>query len=642
MTDPKYDNPLPGPAGRKPAIGTVYVDSRTGETKQVVLGRRDTVLRPGATKKPKPVKAKKPSTVLDVLKENYAATSDRLAQAEAANASFTTLPIGVSAPATVNFEGQQYSPQEMQKQIDAISQENDAAKETLDVLLVPAQNLQNQRTEIKSKIDDAVENNKINRQLGVAPVLSETQISKLRKDLTVLDKKIVEAVNPTAKDVPSASPQVAATIASVLPVNRKFVTPEAAAQSIATPAIPQPAPTKPGAAPRTPTATTPTQTTGTGAPAPKSVSTPATKAVFDTEIVNERNTALKKNYTNVNDYLTDSGRFAKGSADYKRRAAYVKDQRTQFAGRVSTVGATEASSWLNSAKADYGWIASLYETDASIKKLLDDAVTFKYTPQRFLAEYNKTSWYNNTAPKLRQYQQEKNSPEWADKLTDSGNAIRQRATAKGIQLSDETISYLAEESRKWQWTEIELDNSIGAQYVAQVNAAETAATQNTGILTGQTDIRTSTQYQELKSITGSYLLDNVTEDELSQYTKDILVGTKTKETFKRDMAARAKLRYSSLGDYIDQGYDLKSVTQDYRMAAASTLEVDSGAVDFTSDTYAKAFNYVDPDSGKSRQMNLQEWNSYLRGLPEWQKTENAKEAYTKVALGLAQSFGRRM
>ena len=273
---------------------------------------------------------------------------------------------------------------------------------------------------------------------------------------------------------------------------------------------------------------------------------------------------------------------------------------------------------------------------------MDDAVTFKYTPQRFLAEYNKTSWYNNTAPKLRQYQQEKNSPEWADKLTDSGNAIRQRATAKGIQLSDETISYLAEESRKWQWTEIELDNSIGAQYVAQVNAAETAATQNTGILTGQTDIRTSTQYQELKSITGSYLLDNVTEDELSQYTKDILVGTKTKETFKRDMAARAKLRYSSLGDYIDQGYDLKSVTQDYRMAAASTLEVDSGAVDFTSDTYAKAFNYVDPDSGKSRQMNLQEWNSYLRGLPEWQKTENAKEAYTKVALGLAQSFGRRM
>lgn len=637
MTDPKYDNPLPGPGGRKPGIGTVYVDPRTGETKQVVLGGRDTVLRPGATKKPTPPKQEKAKAkegkIVSQEEYNAARSLMEVTRDALALARFAESQIGDPV-----YQGKVYKGvegrQELKQIVEQLKSFADESFEKFRVVAEPIEKVQTKIDDIDKKLKDTVSEGE--KKAGVKP-LSPAEKAKLKEEKAKLATKL-KVVAPVTTEPAGAEKVVTPAAGEPQQIDLNKVMGPVASRGTGTPAVtttPKPGVAPTGAKPRT-TTTTP----GTGAPA--TTATPAAKAVFDTEIVNERNVALKKSYTNVNDYLTDNGRFAKGSADYKRRAAYVKDQRTQFTNRVSTIGATEATSWLNSAKADYGWIASLYETDASIKKLLDDAVTYKYTPERFLAEYNKTSWYNTTAPKLRQYQQEKNSPEWADKLTDSGNVIRQRATAKGIQLSEATISYLAEESRKWQWTEIELDNSIGAQYVAQVNAAETAATQNTGILTGQTDIRTSTQYQELKGLAGSYLLDNVTEDELSQYTKDILVGTKTKETFKRDMAARAKLRYSSLGDYIDQGYDLKSVTQDYRAAAASTLEVDSGAVDFTSDTYAKAFNYVDPDSGKSRQMNLQEWNSYLRGLPEWQKTENAKEAYTKVALGIAQSFGRRM
>ena len=39
-------------------------------------------------------------------------------------------------------------------------------------------------------------------------------------------------------------------------------------------------------------------------------------------------------------------------------------------------------------------------------------------------------------------------------------------------------------------------------------------------------------------------------------------------------------------------------------------------------------------------MDLWEWTKYLRTLPEWQNTDQAKDVYRNVAMGLAQGFGR--
>ena len=82
------------------------------------------------------------------------------------------------------------------------------------------------------------------------------------------------------------------------------------------------------------------------------------------------------------------------------------------------------------------------------------------------------------------------------------------------------------------------------------------------------------------------------------------------------------------------------MTADYRQSAAELLETDENSIDFTDEKYANAFQYTDPTTNKSRQMNLQEWQRYIRSMPEWGNTENAKNTYRDVAFSIAQAFGQ--
>ena len=299
------------------------------------------------------------------------------------------------------------------------------------------------------------------------------------------------------------------------------------------------------------------------------------------------------------------------------------------------VTGVQASAWLQAAKAEYGWVASLYETDDSVRQLLDTAVQQKYTGDRFLTEFYKTAWYANTDATTRNFYKLKNSDGYAEKLDNTKNNIRSYALGEGFNFNDDTLTVLAEGQLKYGWNELATANAVGAEFVRQADTAEAQGR----LLTGQTDIKTTGTFQELKRTAGQYLL-KPTDAELEDYARGVITGTKTKETFARDMAARAKIRYGSLSEYIDQGYDLRSVTADYRQSAAELLETDENSIDFTDEKYAKAFQYTDPTTNKSRQMNLQEWQRYIRSMPEWGNTENAKNTYRDVAFSIAQAFGQ--
>jgi len=302
---------------------------------------------------------------------------------------------------------------------------------------------------------------------------------------------------------------------------------------------------------------------------------------------------------------------------------------------ATPVTATEASAWLQAAKAEFGWVASLYETDDSIRQLLDTAVKNKYSGDKFLAEFYKTTWYTSNDANQRNFVKMKNSDGWNEKLENTKTNLKTYALGEGFNFSDATLTMLAENQLKFNWNEQTAANAVGAEFVRQSDAARAQGM----MLTGQTDIKTTTTFQKLKSTASQFLL-KPEDGELEQYTRDIISGNKSEATFSRDMAARAKIRYSTLSDYIDQGYDLRSVTADYRQTAAQLLEKNETDIDFTDPKFAEAFAYTDPATGKARQMNLQEFGRYVRSLPEWGQTENAKNTYRDVAFSIAQAFGQ--
>lgn len=309
--------------------------------------------------------------------------------------------------------------------------------------------------------------------------------------------------------------------------------------------------------------------------------------------------------------------------------------------RWNRTGTQSTVDWLEDASREYGWIASLYETDDSIRGLLDFArknidPRTSEGQQRFLTELYKTAWWNNTSVSMRQYQQLKSSPEWNNTLAVQTDKIRVYANNLGVQMSDNVLTMLAEESIKNGWqTDLQFERAIGSQYVAETQKAQ--VTQRP--MGAQADITTSSQFAQVKKFASDLLLDNIPDTELQTFASDMITGASTLEAVKRELKARAKLRYGSLSDYIDQDYNLRSVTNDYRQVAAQLLEKPESEIDFSSDKFSPAFNSMDA-TGKPKQMNLKEWSTYVRGLSDWQNTQNAQDSYRNMAMSIVRGFGR--
>jgi hypothetical protein len=108
------------------------------------------------------------------------------------------------------------------------------------------------------------------------------------------------------------------------------------------------------------------------------------------------------------------------------------------------------------------------------------------------------------------------------------------------------------------------------------------------------------------------------------------------------MRDSAKTQFRSLVPALDRGDDVQKATYAYKQQAAQTLGgvMDVTEIDWTQDKWNKALNFKDEKTGENRQMDLWEWNKYLRTLPEWQQTDEAKDVYRNVAYSLAQGFGK--
>jgi hypothetical protein len=130
--------------------------------------------------------------------------------------------------------------------------------------------------------------------------------------------------------------------------------------------------------------------------------------------------------------------------------------------------------------------------------------------------------------------------------------------------------------------------------------------------------------------------------DIDTWVADIMTGRKSETQWEDLMRDSAKTQFRSLVPALDNGDDVQKATYAYRQQAAQTLGgvMDVTEIDWTQDKWNRALNYRDEKTGENRQMDLWEWNKYLRTLPEWQQTDEAKDVYRNVAYSLAQGFGK--
>jgi len=292
--------------------------------------------------------------------------------------------------------------------------------------------------------------------------------------------------------------------------------------------------------------------------------------------------------------------------------------------------------WAEIVKEEFGPLWDVYNSNADVKEVLDRSVKEGWFNDdvKLTESLRGTGWYATTEKSARQFaiRQSTDPASLEDEINTSVEDLRQSSLSTGLTLSDQSLRRLATDNIKYGWSAQQMINAIGSEAVASARL---------GGAQGLKDLRSGAVGQNLRTIASAYAqkIDDVT---LDSFIVDIMEGRKTELQFTETMRESAKTQFRSLVPQLDKGQTVDSALYAYKQAAQNTLgdSIDMSQIDWTSDKWNKSLNYRDEKTGEYRQMDLWEWNKYLRTLPEWQNTSEAKQTYSNVAYALAQGFGK--
>lgn len=356
----------------------------------------------------------------------------------------------------------------------------------------------------------------------------------------------------------------------------------------------------------------------------------------DKQFLEETNKRLGKNYTSLQNYLTDNGRLKETGDSYKRRKAAIEN----FRGTTKRKEFVSSQEWVNYITDKYGWLVTIYNSVPEVADIIRNAYINDEPPADVTTKINNSQWglglqvgeadyLKGTATQDRSY---------LDKLESQKTVIRTQAQKSGYQLPEDKLNLLAAGSLKGGWDTTTLSQKIGESVV------ETAQTPG-GVIAKAPGEQTTTGLQQttsaatLKSQARAYGL-NLTDETIEGYAQAVLKGTLSQDQITSQFRNQAKSLYPSLSSQLDTG-TVDDATASYRSIASKTLGVDGTSIDFSDATkYGKLLTYQDPKSGESRLMNATEWTQYLRKLPEWQKTGEAKTQYSGILDTIGKIFGK--
>ena len=297
---------------------------------------------------------------------------------------------------------------------------------------------------------------------------------------------------------------------------------------------------------------------------------------------------------------------------------------------------TTSDKWKAIIQAEFGSLWDVYNSDPDVKKVIDEAVKEGYQDDEVKVEAKlaNTSWYRTTQKSSRQWAiQQSTDPATAEsRIVSSIEELRVNANNLGFTFNDESLRKLATDSIKFGWSDQQKLNALGSEQVAssQLDGAQ-----------GTADLRQSSVSRNLRSKAAAYF-QKPSEEMIDSWTKQILTGQKSEVQFEETMRGSARTQFRSLQPALDRGEDVDTAMYAYTQQAGSILgkSIDTSQIDWTQDKWNKALNFQDTKTGEYRQMDLWEWNQYLRTLPEWQNTDEASQAYGNLAMTLARGFGK--
>ena len=301
---------------------------------------------------------------------------------------------------------------------------------------------------------------------------------------------------------------------------------------------------------------------------------------------------------------------------------------------------TQGQKWNDYITKKFGWLVSVYNSNPEVAAIIRDAYVNDEPTEQITTKINNSKWALSL--QIGEYDYLKgtatNDRSYLDKLDMQKATVKETAAKSGYTLTDQQLNTLSASALKAGWDTTTLANKVGEAIVSGaksggdvVGGAPTATT--------PTNLKTGADAASLKALSRSYGL-KFSDADIEGYTQSIVSGNLTEQQVKDQFRNQAKSLYPSLANQLDSG-SVDDATATYRSIASKTLGIDSTAIDFSDATkFGRLLTYQDPKSGESRLMNSTEWTQYLRALPEWGSTSEAKNQYSGIINTISKIFGK--
>ena len=284
---------------------------------------------------------------------------------------------------------------------------------------------------------------------------------------------------------------------------------------------------------------------------------------------------------------------------------------------------------VDSAKAiaTYGYIAALAANVPDIKNTLDAAIQGGWTPDHFAAVLQGTNWYKKTSDAQRQATilKASNPGEYARQRNLKLHSIDQTQRQIGVSLSAADLNHLTDQAVALGWSDQEITNYVTAQVKVTHGGVG---------LKGQAAVTTDA----LKNQAADYYVP-LSDQTPQQWTQQILRGSVPAASFTTYLKEQAKSMFPNLTSAIDSGVTVKQYVEPYRQIAARTLEIAPDSVNLHDPKFGKGLTQVDPKTGQRVSMSLSDYQTYLRGLPDYEHTDQARQQAASLTENITKMFG---
>jgi hypothetical protein len=247
---------------------------------------------------------------------------------------------------------------------------------------------------------------------------------------------------------------------------------------------------------------------------------------------------------------------------------------------------------------------------------------------RFWAEIEKTDWWRTNSKYMREYLFQAADPQNVDfqmKKTEAEEFVRRRAMSLGVNIGQDRIAQLAEQSLMMGWGEqgrtIFLDRQIiegGSQ---------------DGVYGG--DIQANRRaLAALARANGVRYADNW----FLSAGKSIAGGLSESDFWENQIRESAAGLFPAFREQIESGVNMMDVASPYFRMMVDEWEVSPDNLTLDNQSILTALGRYD-DKGKPTPMNLGEFRTMLRRDPRWMNTARGQNEVSSVASRVLQMFG---